>query len=115
MHAKVLTVESPLRISFNEVDEYVRNYDSNKYRAFFYIDGRYERLFDRTRDRIMLKSDISDFYPHKYAKIKISSVDDLPLEKALNMYNVVIPIKSVLNINHKHYCCQTFSRKCSNK
>ena len=39
------------------------------------------------------------FFPHKHAKIKISSDEDLPLEKALNLYNVVIPIKSVLNIN----------------
>ena len=47
----------------------------------------------------MLKSNISDDYFHKYTKIKINS-DDLTLEKAINMHNVVILIKSVLNENH---------------
>ena len=48
----------------------------------------------------MLKSNISDGYFHKYTKIKINSDDDLTLEKAINMHNVVILIKSVLNENH---------------
>ena len=35
-------------------------------------------------------------------KIKINSNNDLPLEKALNMDNLVILIKSVLNKNHNY-------------
>ena len=34
----------------------------------------------------MLKSNISDVYSHTYAKIKIISDDDLPLEKTLNVH-----------------------------
>ena len=52
----------------------------------------------------MLKSNISDVFSNKYKKIKINSDDDLPLEKALNMYNIVIFIKSVFNENYNHYC-----------
>ena len=37
----------------------------------------------------MLKNNITDVDLHKYIKIKISLDDDLPLEKTLNMYNVV--------------------------
>lgn len=61
-------------------------------------------MFDRITYLIMLKSNISDVFSNKYKKIKINSDDDLPLEKALNMYNIVIFIKSVFNENYNHYC-----------
>ena len=51
----------------------------------------------------ILKSNISDIYSHKYMKIKSNSYNDLPLGKTLNMDNVVILIKSVLNKNHNYY------------
>ena len=50
----------------------------------------------------MLKSNISDLYSLKYMEIKINSDVDLPLEKTLNVYNVVILAKSDLNKNHHH-------------
>ena len=42
----------------------------------------------------MFKINILDVYSHKYAKIKINSDDDLPLEKTINMQNIVILIKT---------------------
>ena len=54
----------------------------------------------------MLKINISDLYSHKYMEIKINSGDDLLLEKALNMRNIVtlfLVIKSVFNKNYNHY------------
>ena len=36
-------------------------------------------------------------------KTKIDSDDDLSLEKAINMHNVVIVFISVFNENHTHY------------
>ena len=62
--------------------------------------------------REFLKLDISDVYSHKYTNIKINSDDELinsddelPLEKKLNMHNVLIHIKSttVFNKNYNHY------------
>ena len=47
----------------------------------------------------MLRSNISDIFSHKYTKTIINSDDDLPLEKALNMLNVTILIKPILNKN----------------
>ena len=43
------------------------------------------------------------FFFHNYAKIKIDSDDDLPLENTLVMHNVVMLIKSVFNKNKNHY------------
>ena len=48
-----------------------------------YSGEKYEITFDRIRHLITLKSNISDFYSH--TKIKISSDDDLSLDKTINM------------------------------
>ena len=73
-----------LRSSFDKVDGYFRRYDSTNYLALFYSD---ERLFERNRYLLMLKSNISDVCCHKNVKTKIIADDDLPLEKTLNLHN----------------------------
>ena len=50
----------------------------------------------------MLKSNISDVYSHEYTKIKINSGDNYPLEKTLDMHNVVIIVKFVFYKNRNH-------------
>ena len=42
-----------------------------------------------------LKSGIIYVVSHNYAKIKTDSYDSLPLEKILNLHNVIILIESV--------------------
>ena len=64
---------------------------------------------------IILKSNISDVHSHKYTKIKLNSDDDLPLQKAVNLYNEVILIKSAFIENHNHYCYHVFLEKYSYK
>ena len=54
----------PFRIVFNKVEEYIRKY-SSKYLALFHSNKKYERIFDRVRYLIMLKSNISDFCSKK--------------------------------------------------
>ena len=63
----------------------------------------------------MLKSNISYVFSHNYAKIKVDSDGDLPLERTITMYNVVILIKSVFNKNHNCYYYKLFLGKCSCK
>ena len=46
-----------------------------------------------------LKSSITYTFPQIYAKIKIDSDDDLPLNETLTFHNVIIFIKSVFNKN----------------
>ena len=45
----------------------------------------------------------------------MNSDDDLPLEKTLNMQNVVILIKLVFQKSHNHYYYEIFLEKCSHK
>ena len=42
-------------------------------------------------------------FSHCYAKIKVDSYDSLPIKTTLDLRNVVIPIKSVVN-KDKHHC-----------
>ena len=86
---------------FDKVDGYIRKYDRRKYLG----------LFQSRKYLIMLKINISDVYSYKRMRIKINSDDDLPSEKLLNMHNVVIFIKSIVNKNHNNYYYQLFFRK----
>ena len=92
-------------IIFDKANGYIRKY-STKYQASFNSDEKYKKTFERIRYLIMLKINISDLYSYKYTEIKINSGDDLLLEKALNMRNIVtlfLVIKSVFNKNYNHY------------
>lgn len=60
----------------------------------------------------MLESNISDISYHNYVKIKIISDEDyLPLEKTINVHNVVKLVKSAFNKDHYHYYYQRFLEK----
>ena len=71
----------PLHSIFDKVDGCIRKDDAANYLALFHSDEKYERIYDRIRYLIMLKTNISDVYSHKNAKISIHSDDDLPLER----------------------------------
>ena len=74
-----------------------RKYDRTKDLASFTSDEKYNKIFDR-----MSKSNILDFYFIKNMKIRINSDDDLPLEKTLNIHNVLILIRALLNKDYNH-------------
>ena len=45
----------------------------------------------------------SDDYDEKYMKIKFHSDDDLPLKKTLELYDIMIVVRSVFNDGSKYY------------
>ena len=85
----------PLCILFDQADGYIGKYDRTKYMPLLHSNEKYNKFFDKIRYLIMLKSNISYVVSHKYTEIKINSIDDLPLEKAITMYNVIMLIKLV--------------------
>ena len=99
MHTKLHTGAKPLHIIFDKVDGYIKKYDRTKYLALFHSDEKYERIFDRIKYLFILY-------------IRINSGNDLPLEKMLNMHDVVILIKSIFYKNHNHYYYEKFLEKC---
>ena len=65
-----------------------------------------------------LKSSSSKKWHHIYfplycVKIKVDSYDFFATENKMNFHNVVIHIKSILNIDRNYYCYKIFSEKSS--
>ena len=50
-----------VHIIFDKIDGYLRKYDSTNPLALFHYDGKHERISDRIRYLIMLKSNTLDF------------------------------------------------------
>ena len=104
-HMKTLYGAKSLHIIFDKEDGYIKKFDET--------DEIYDRIFNRVGCFTVLKSNMSEDYSHNYIKIKIDSDDDLPLEKILNISNVVIILtKSSFNKNYNLYY-KAFLEKCS--
>ena len=52
-----------------------------------------------------------DDYDKKYMKIKFDLDDDLPLNKTMEIYNVIIVVRAIFYENKK-YCPQIFLDEC---
>ena len=50
-----------VHIIFDKIDGYLRKYDGTNPLALFHYDGKHERISDRIRYLIMLKSNTLDF------------------------------------------------------
>ena len=102
-----------LHIIFDNIDRYIRKYNGTKSLTLFDSDAKYERCFDRVSYLIMLKNIYSRVYFQKFVKTKINSDNNLPLEKTLNIQNVVILVNSVFSKNQNYYFYQVFLKTCS--
>ena len=99
---KTLIGQKPLRIRFDKINGFSRNYDGTRYLTLF-CSEKYDAIYDRIRYLVSLKSSIIYIFPHYYKKIKADCWDFLPIEKRLTLHNVIILIKSVLNKDKNHY------------
>ena len=104
---KTLTGPKPLCIRSNKIDGFIRVYDGTRYLTLFHSE-KYDYIYNRIRYLISLKSSITYFLSHYYAKINVDSYTSLPIEKTLTLHYVWILIKSVHNKNQKHYYYNTF-------
>ena len=57
----------------------------------------YKELYDKIRDLVRSISNNSDDYDQKYMKIKFNSDDDLPSQKILELYEIIIVLRSVFH------------------
>ena len=87
---------NPLRISFDEIDGFIKIYYGIRYLALF-ASERYNAIYNRVRYLISEKSSITDSINHNFVRIRIDSYNALPTEKILTFHNVIILIKSVVN------------------
>ena len=82
----------------DKVNEFIRDIARSKYLVLFSSE-QFDDIFNRFRCLIELEVGVKYVAFSNYAKIKIDSDDDLLLEKALTMHNVVMLIKSVFGKN----------------
>ena len=69
---KTLISAKPLRIMFDNVNEFIRDYDGIKYLVLFNVE-LYDAIYDRMRYLIIFKSGISCVVSYNFGKIKIDS------------------------------------------
>ena len=53
-YTKLHTVQC-LYVVYDNIDEYIGNYDETKYLSFFHSDEKFDKIFDRIRCLITLK------------------------------------------------------------
>ena len=100
---------NPLYLIINEIDEYIKEKDGNKYLTLVSTDKnkevltKYAELWDRIKDSIEKINNKSGEYGKDFIKIKFNSDDSLPLNKTLKLQNMVIIVRSVFEENDKYY------------
>ena len=62
-----------------------------------------EELWSKIRNLIRSITKNSDDYNEKYMKIKFNLVDELPLNKTIEIHYVIIVVRAVFNENNKYY------------
>ena len=64
---------------------------------------KHTEMWSKIRDLIRSITNNSDYYDEKYMKIKLVSDDDLPLNKTLELRNMMIVIRSFFHEGNKYY------------
>ena len=100
---------NPLYITSTHASGYIEEKGVNKYLIFDSIDEnkellkKYNDVFNGIRNKIKKISGNECDYEKDYMKIKFNSDDDLPLNKQLKFYNMIITIRSVFEEDGKIY------------
>ena len=95
---------NPLYLIFRQVNEYFEEINRNKYLTLVPTNEnnekikKYEELWIKIRNLIMLIAKNSDNYDEKYVKINFNSDDELPLNKTIKIPIMTIVVKAVFHI-----------------
>ena len=93
----------PLRISFDEIDGFIKMYDRIRCLVLF-SNSWYDKICDRIKYLTCKKRGITDSINHSFARIRFNSNNSLPIEKILTFHNVVIFVRSIVNENKNNLC-----------
>ena len=109
---------NPLYLIIGDVDGYIEENYRNKYLNFASTDKnkkvleKYTKLWDEIKYHIQTtNAEKSGENEKDYMKIKFSSDNDLPLNKALTLHNLTIIVRSVFEKDGKYYP-QVFLDEC---
>ena len=105
---------NPLYLIFSKVNGYFEEINKNKYLTLVptneskEIIKKYEELWSKIRDSISSITKDSDDYDKKYIKIEFDSDNKFPLNKTIEIRNMIIV---VFHENNKYYP-QVFLNEC---
>ena len=101
--------ETPLHLIIYKVDGYIVEKNGNKYLTLVSTDRnkeiliKYPKLWDGIKNLIECSSIKACQYEKDFMKIKFSSVDNLLLNKILEIHNIIIVIRTVFEEDGKYY------------
>ena len=75
------------------------------------IIKKYEELWSKIRDSISSITKDLDDYDEKYIKIEFDSDNKFPLNKTIEIRNMIIVVRAVFHENNKYYP-QVFLNEC---
>ena len=110
-YLKYLKINSvnPLYLIINKVNGYFEEINKNKNLTLVptneskEIIKKIEELWSKIRDLISSITKNSDDYGEKYMRIKFNSDDELPLNKTIEIRNMIIVVRAVFYENNKFY------------
>ena len=100
---------NPLYLIISKVNRYLEEINRNKYLTLVLTNEskeeikKYEELWSKIRDLIRSITENSDDYDEKYMKIQFNSDDELPLNKTIEIHNMIIVVRAVFHKNDKYY------------
>ena len=100
---KTPTGPKPLHIRFNKIDGFIISLAGKIKHLILFDYGLFNKICDKIKYLISIKSGITNSVNHYFGKIRIDSYHSLPIKKALAFHNVIILIKSVVNKNKNKY------------
>ena len=98
---------NPLRIRFDKIDGFIRIYDRTRYLTWLGSE-KYDAIYNRMRYFKSLKSSITYIFLTITQKSKLILMILYLQKKRLILHNVIILIKSVLNIDQNRYYYKIF-------
>ena len=109
---------NPLYLIINEVDEYIKEKNGNKYLALVLTDinkevlTKYTKLWDGIENEMeTINGSKPSEYEKDFMKIKLDSDDSLPLNKTPKLHNMSIIVLPVFEEDGKYYP-QVFLEEC---
>ena len=97
-----------MRIWFDKIDEFIKI--DNGIRYLVLDHSRFDKICDSIK-YLLVKKEVLQIVLINFARIRIDSYNHLPIEKKLNVPNVMILIKSVVNKDKSNYYYNIFLEK----
>ena len=108
---KTSTGPKPLHMRFDKTDGFIIILDGKIKHLVLFDYGLFDKICDKIKYLISVKSGLTDSINHNFGKIKIYSYNSLPIQKISPFHNVIILTKSVIKKNKNEYYCNIFLEK----